>query len=192
MVGHRMTIQPDAAPAHLVISRVMRPGHEDDYDGWAGRVVAAAQAQAAFASAVRLDQAGGLHHLLLQFGSVPALRAWTEAWAYRRLAGEADSFSVALDQQHAGATVRFDLPSDAAAKKWKTALITWIGVVPTLLILSTAIRWAFPAMPRLAQQILSSILLTATLTWIILPRVRGWSRFWMLQNSQGDLRKEEA
>jgi hypothetical protein len=33
-------------------------------------------------------------------------------------------------------------------------------------------------------------LLTSALTWLILPRVRGWSRFWMMQNERGDLRKE--
>jgi antibiotic biosynthesis monooxygenase (ABM) superfamily enzyme len=68
--------------------------------------------------------------------------------------------------------------------------VTWLGVVPTLLIVSSVIAWALPDVPRVVQQIISSVLLTSALTWLILPRVRGWSRFWMMQNKRGDLRKE--
>ncbi len=178
------------SPAAFVISRVMRPGHEDAYDPWAARVMAAAQADERFVSAVRLDQAGGLHHLVLQFADAAALKHWSEQEAYGALASEADAFSVGLDQNDSGAVMGFDLPSEVAAEKWKTALVTWLGVVPTLLIVSSVIAWALPGVPRVVQQIISSVLLTSALTWLILPRVRGWSRFWMMQNERGDLRKE--
>lgn len=141
-------------------------------------------------SAVRLDQAGGLHHLVLHFSDRPALQQWSEQATYAALASEADAFSVGLDQNDSGPVMGFDLPSEVAAKKWKTALVTWLGVVPTLLIVSSVIAWALPDFPRVVQQIISSVLLTSTLTWLILPRVRGWSRFWMMQNERGDLRKE--
>jgi antibiotic biosynthesis monooxygenase (ABM) superfamily enzyme len=178
------------SPAAFVISRVMRPGHEGEYDPWAARVIAAGQSEDRFISAVRLDQAGGLHHLVLQFTDRPALKRWSEQETYAALASEADTFSVGLDQKDSGAVMGFDLPSEVAAKKWKTALVTWLGVVPTLLIVSSIIAWALPDVPRVVQQITSSVLLTSALTWLILPRVRGWSRFWMLQNERGDLRKE--
>jgi antibiotic biosynthesis monooxygenase (ABM) superfamily enzyme len=168
----------------------MRPGHEEAYDPWAARVMVAAQANERSVSAVRLDQAGGLHHLVLQFTDFAALKRWSEHEAYTALANEADAFSVGLDQNDSGTVMSFDLPSEVAAKKWKTALVTWVGVVPTLLIVSSVIGWAMPDVHRLVQQIISSVLLTSALTWLILPRVRGWSRFWMMQNERGDLRKE--
>jgi antibiotic biosynthesis monooxygenase (ABM) superfamily enzyme len=177
-------------PATFVVSRVMRPGREDAYEPWVRRLLTAAQTHDRFAAAVRLDQAGGLHHLLLQFGGPDALQAWLAQPAYRDLAAEAEAFSVGLDQRDSGKVVGFTLPSEVAAKKWRTALVTWIGVVPTLLIVSGVIGWALPALPRVLQQILSSVVLTAALTWLILPRVRGWSRFWMLQDSRGKLRKD--
>jgi antibiotic biosynthesis monooxygenase (ABM) superfamily enzyme len=176
-------------PATFVVSHVMRPGREDAYELWVRRLLTAAQAHDRFAAAVRLDQGGGLHHLLLQFGGPDALQAWLAQPAYRDLAAEAEAFSVGLDQRDSGKVVGFTLPSEVAAKKWRTALVTWIGVVPTLLIVSGIVGWALPALPRVLQQILSSIVLTAALTWLILPRVRGWSRFWMLRDSQGKLRK---
>ncbi len=184
-----MPISPPL-PAAFVISRVMRPGDEDAYDPWAARVIAAGQADERFVSAVRLDQPGALHHLVLQFADAAALKHWSEQEAYRALASEADTFSVGLDQNDTGAIMCFDLPSEVAAKKWKTALVTWLGVVPTLLIVSSVVARALPDVPRVVQQIISSVLLTSALTWLILPRVRGWSRFWMMQNERGDLRKE--
>ncbi len=181
---------PPPAPAAFVISRVMRPGHEEAYGSWVDRVTAAAQAQDGFISAVRLDQAVGLHHLVLHFDERPSLERWSEGAIYIALASEADAFSVGLDQNDSGSVMSFDLASEVAAKKWKTALVTWLGVVPTLLIVSSVVGWALPDVPRVLQQIVSSVLLTSALTWLILPKVRGWSRFWMMQNEQGDLRKE--
>jgi antibiotic biosynthesis monooxygenase (ABM) superfamily enzyme len=181
---------PPPAPAAFVISRVMRPGHEEAYGSWVDRVIAAAQVDGGFMSAVRLDQAGSLHHLVLHFDERPSLERWWEGATYIALASEADAFSVGLDQNDSGSVMGFDLPSEVAAKKWKTALVTWLGVVPTLLIVSSVVAWALPDVPRVLQQIVSSVLLTSALTWLILPKVRGWSRFWMMQNEQGDLRKE--
>jgi len=177
-------------PAVLVISRVMRPGRADCYDPWVARVEAAVQARDGARSTVRLDQAGGLHHLLLQFSDAQALKAWRERTDYAALREEADTFSVGLDQTGGGPTAHFTIPSEAAAPKWKSALVTWVGVVPTLLVLSSTIGWLLPDAPRIAKQLISSVLLTVILTWLILPRVRGWSRFWMLRGSGGSLRRK--
>ena len=185
-----MMPSPLPVPAASVISRVMRPGHEEAYGSWVDRVIAAAQVDGGFMSAVRLDQAGGLHHLVLHFEDRLILDRWSTDGAYAALTSEADAFSVGLDQNDSGSVMGFDLPSEVAAKKWKTALVTWLGVVPTLLIVSSVVAWALPDVPRVLQQIVSSVLLTSALTWLILPKVRGWSRFWMMQNEQGDLRKE--
>lgn len=183
------TMMPISPPslAALVISRVMRPGREESYDPWTKRVIAAGQADRHLISAVRLDQTGGIHHLILQFTDRTAMTHWSEQQAYRALVEQADAFSVGLQQDADGTVMGFDLPSEAAAKKWKTALVTWLGVVPTLLIVSNSVAWALPNIPRVLQQILSSILLTSALTWLILPKVRGWSRFWMMQNKCGEL-----
>ena len=174
-------------PATFAITRVMRPGHEQDYDRWVGQLIAALPAAV---GATRLDQAGGIHHLLLHFPDRAALTAWQagEAWIGLRLAAE--RFSVGLNQAEDGRVIGVTLPSEAAAAKWKTAIVTWAGVVPTLLAVSAIVQWAAPWLPRIAQQIVSSILLTAALTWVILPRVRGWSRFWMMQDSAGRLRRK--
>ena len=118
------------------------------------------------------------------------MEAWSVSTDYMSLAREADHFSVSLDQKDSGATVSFTLPSEAAARKWKTALVTWLGVVPTLLIVSGVIGHALPGLSRVVQQLISSVLLTVTLTWLILPRVRAWSRFWMLRDTDGELRKK--
>lgn len=180
---------PLSDPATFAIRRVMHPRQDDAYDPWVERVIAAA-AHGGTHAATRLDQAGGIHHLLLHFPDSTALHVWIAGPNWTALANEAQRFSVGLDQQAHGVTTHFTLPAEAAARKWKTALVTWLGVVPALLAFSSLIGWAAPNWPRTAQQILSSILLTAALTWIILPRVRSWSRFWMLQDSAGKLRRD--
>jgi antibiotic biosynthesis monooxygenase (ABM) superfamily enzyme len=95
----------------------MRPGNEEAYGPWAARVIAAAQEDERFISAVGLDQAGALHHLVFQFADAAALKRWSEQEPYATLAFEADAFSVGLDQNDSGAIMGFDLPSEVAAKK---------------------------------------------------------------------------
>ena len=180
---------PLSDPATFAISRVMHPRQDDAYDPWVERVIAAA-AHGGTHAATRLDQAGGIHHLLLHFPDSTALHVWIAGPNWTALANEAQRFSVGLDQQAQGVATHFTLPAEAAARKWKTALVTWLGVVPALLAFSSLIGWAVRGQFGAAQQILSSILLTAALTWIILPRVRSWSRFWMLQDSAGKLRRD--
>ncbi|MBB4619794.1 hypothetical protein [Sphingomonas abaci] len=177
-------------PATLVISRVMRPGREGDYDGWAAGVIGSACSQPGFQAALRLDQAGGMHHLLVQFAGRIALDNWTGQGGQADRQRAADDFSTGRQQVVEGAASHVVLPSEAAARKWKTALVTWAGVVPTLLLVSGVVGWLLPDAPRPVQQILSSVLLTGALTWVILPRVRRWSRFWMLRDSRGRLRTE--
>jgi antibiotic biosynthesis monooxygenase (ABM) superfamily enzyme len=84
--------------------------------------------------------------------------------------------------------VQFDLPSDASAAKWKRFVTTWLAVFPVLLAISSLTRWLLEDWPPLLQLIPSSLMLTATLQWIILPRIQRWSRFWLLRGADGDLR----
>jgi antibiotic biosynthesis monooxygenase (ABM) superfamily enzyme len=99
----------------------------------------------------------------------------------------ADRFSTALRQLEVGDDVTFDLPSDASASKWKRFLTTWLTVFPVLLVISMLVRTALKDAPLPLQLLPSSLLLTATLQWLILPRLQRYTRFWVLQDGSGRL-----
>jgi antibiotic biosynthesis monooxygenase (ABM) superfamily enzyme len=79
------------------------------------------------------------------------------------------------------------LPSEQAAPKWKTFIATWAAVLPLLLVLNALV--GLLPLPKLVRLPLSSVLLTASLTWFVLPFVRRRVRPWLLADDEG-IRKE--
>lgn len=177
------------APATFIASHVVRPGHLEPFRAWAAEFDQAAARAAGHAGGVRLEQAGGFHHLIHRFAAPDDLERWLASPAYEQLRDAGEDHAVARTQHKAGDLVGFDLPSEASVPKWKAWLVTWLSVLPVILLVSSAIRWVLPTLPPLAQAALSSLILTATLTWIILPRVNRSSRFWQIQNTSGKVRK---
>lgn len=177
------------APATFIASHIVRPGHLDQFRAWAAEFDRAAAQAGGHRGGIRLEQAGGFHHLIHRFATAENLDAWLASPAYRSLREAGEAHAVARAQHEAGDQVGFALPSEASAPKWKAWLVTWLSVLPVILLVSSAIRWLSPDLPPLAQAALSSLILTATLTWLILPRVNRWSRFWQVRNTSGKVRK---
>lgn len=182
-VRSRMT-----ATATAVISRAVRPGRLDEFRAWADRLDAAVGTQPGFLGLIRLEQSGGLHHLVHRFDSRAALDRWKASPDYHALIEAGRHASVGLHQVKTGERIHLDVPSESGGSKWKLFLVTWVIVLPVLLALSSGIRALFPGLPPLVQTAISSLLLTGALTTVILPRLQRWSRFWLLQDARGKLK----
>lgn len=175
--------------ATLVLSRVVRPGRLDRFRAWADEVDRAAAAEPGHDGGVRLEQAGGFHHLVHRFAGESDLARWQASRAYAALLAAGDAHSVGIAQAETGNQVGFALPGEASARKWKTWAVTLTAVLPMLLVISTAVRWLVPDWPPIAQIAVSSPILTAVLSAIVLPRVNRWSRFWQVQDADGRIAK---
>jgi uncharacterized protein len=64
--------------------------------------------------------------------------------------------------------------------RWKMALVTWLGVFPTVLLWSSLLGNVFLGLPRLLAAALLNGLVVATLTWLVMPALTkalaGWLR----------------
>jgi antibiotic biosynthesis monooxygenase (ABM) superfamily enzyme len=183
-------LQEHAPPGTVVSSRAIQVGANGRFERWADRLHDAAQGASGYLSGLRLGQTEGLQHLVFRFRTEADAHAWRSGATFGRLASEADAFSVGLDQVTSGDRAQIELPSDASAAKWKRFVTTWIAVFPVLLAISSLVRWLFDEWPPALQLIPSSLMLTATLQWLILPRLQRWSRFWLLQGANGNLRTD--
>lgn len=180
----------NASPGTVIASRAIQAGAEARFEPWADRLDDAAREASGYLAGLRLGQTQGLQHLVFRFRTEANAQAWRDSTDFRRLASEADGFSVGLDQVESGDPARFELPSDASAAKWKRFVTTWAAVFPVLLAISSLVRWLLDEWPPTLQLIPSSLMLTATLQWIILPRIQHWSRFWLLRGANGNLRTD--
>lgn len=178
---------PNAPPGTVISSRAVRAGAEARFERWADHLQQAATDAPGYLGAMQLRQTQGLQHLVFRFASQAEAAAWRESEAFVRLGREADAFSAGRDQVHSGDPARFELPSDNAAVGWKRFVTTWLAVFPVLLAISTIMRSLLGGLPPALQLVPSSLILTAILQWVILPRLQRWSRAWLLKDSKGDL-----
>ncbi len=181
-----MPIDPDQT-ATIITSRAIRAGHEQEFERWVEELNRYARAAPGYRAAIRLGQTAGFQHLLFRFDDRAAAETWHDEPTMRAHIATADRFSTSLRQLEVGDGVAFDLPSDASASKWKRFVTTWLTVFPILLVISMVVRTVLKDAPLPLQLLPSSLLLTATLQWIILPRLQRYTRFWLLQDGSGRL-----
>ncbi|MGK6325444.1 antibiotic biosynthesis monooxygenase [Sphingomonas sp. DT-51] len=183
-----MPVDPDQT-ATIITSRAIRAGHEQEFEEWVGELDRLVRSAPGYRASIRLGQTTGFQHLLFRFDDRDAAEAWNDDPDVRAHAAIADRFSTSLGQIQAGDGVRFDLPSDASASKWKRFVTTWLAVFPVLLVISLIVRTALREASLPLQLLPSSLLLTAILQWIILPRLQRYTRFWLLRDGSGHLQK---
>lgn len=174
----------------FISSRAVRAGQEPRFEDWVDRLQQAAQAAPGYLGAIQLRQTRGLQHVVVQFDTQANAQAWRDSPRLMSLSRDADAFSVGLNQVGRGDPARFEIPSDSSAVGWKRFVTTWAAVFPLLLAISTVMRWLLAAWPPILQLLPSSLILTAVLQWIVLPRLQRWSRIWVLEDSNGQLRAE--
>lgn len=127
-------------------------------------------------------------HRVTRFASAADLAEWDRSDIARRLDAEVEAFSIGRRQEAGGALAVFRLPGEGSGSKWKKWLLTWVAVFPVLLALNALVS-LIPGLPSLARLAITSPILTALLTWFILPRVTRWAKPWVLGDSQGRPRK---
>lgn len=113
---------------------VLQAGSEARLDRWLLDLDRALAARADGSDGVvRLDQAGGIVHLLYRFADHGAYDAWMASDGQQALATAVEAFAISRWQVDASPAPRFGLPSEASAPKWKRSLVSWATVFPLLL-----------------------------------------------------------
>lgn len=171
-----------------MVTRIVSHGRSEDHDRWADELDRALAAAPGHVATVRLEQDGGIVHRVTRFDSADDLERWERSDIACRLNAEAESFSSGRQQQADGPIATVRLPGEASGAKWKKWLLTWTAVFPVLLALNALVS-LIPGVPPLARLAITSPILTALLTWFILPRVTRWVKPWVLSDSDGRPRK---
>jgi uncharacterized protein len=167
----------------VVVTRVVRPGKERAFAEWADEVDATAAEFPGHLGGVRLHDHQGLNTLIYRFDSDEHLSAWENSPRRQELIRRGNQIS---DERHT--TTRdhnawFGVPGQDAPPRWKTFVLTWLAAYPTLLIVSTVVRALAPGLAQPLILVISSLILTALLTYVLMPRLRRLSRGWLLRGA---------
>lgn len=177
------------AAVTMLVSRRVRPGQESRYIALMEQMMATAAGFAGHLGGQLMppgSQAGdeaGVYHVIFAFDSPEHLQAWQDSPARalglaaiepltigpaqsRQLIGLADWFT------HTSAT---QLPPP----RWKVAMMSWLGIFPTVLLLNVSIgRW-LAEWPLLPRTLAFTGLVVLIMTWLVGPQLGRWLRPWL-------------
>jgi antibiotic biosynthesis monooxygenase (ABM) superfamily enzyme len=171
----RVAAMSDTTPAKIIIERRVRPGAEAALKSWAERFIAHARGFPGHEGGSVLAAGPRSYFLLIRFASALALDEWQRSSAYASLMHEAEAVSTGHDDQQiqSGLETWFTLPEMPAPMKppakWKMALLTWLALLPQVVILGFLL--APLQLPFFIAAPVSTAIPVALLTWLIMPRL---------------------
>ena len=185
---------PATLPVTVSIVRHVAPGHEDQMRAWVRAGSALAERFPGFLGTgwVRPNEQSDEWHMLYRFDSTASLAAWEasdeRAWwlgSAQGLVGES------VRERRTGIEGWFDEPSEhdvedlrapAAATpppRWKQAVMIWVAFFPLSLGMSFLLAAVAPTLPILPRVLLTTVLMTPLMTYVVLPRLTRLLDRWL-------------
>ncbi|HYW30920.1 MAG TPA: antibiotic biosynthesis monooxygenase [Gemmatimonas sp.] len=123
-----------------------------------------------------------------------SLAAWRASPEWARLNKQAEALSLGAPQVQRvnGLEQWFQLPLRSVATpppRWKTAVISAIGIYPLLLIMPDVLAPLTQGLPQWLATIASVVVMSPLITWVVMPAVTRVFRGWLYQivNPEGGL-----
>jgi uncharacterized protein len=176
-------------PVTVVISRLVRPGREADYEAWIHEV---ADLLAGFDGSEGFTVLPpGQHHsgpeyvLVLRFQDYPAMRRWKRS--PERAAWIARLPDLTIDtgawQEQSGLETWFTLPGRVTPTgpppRWKQALLTTLGLVPLLIVFDVLLRPVTAGLPVWLRIPLTTPFVVAAMAWLVMPGITRAAYRWL-------------
>jgi antibiotic biosynthesis monooxygenase (ABM) superfamily enzyme len=174
MDDHRI-VPTDGKSVTVVVSRVVKPGFEQEYDAWVKKLSEAArQSPGNTGVTVLIPPPGktGLHHVVMRFADEKSMHIWETSYIRQKLSNEADAFSRRSRQEATGLETWFsipDCPELETPPHWKMALVTFFAVFVLSIVILQLLKLAFTNMNFYLESAVVAALLVGLLTWVVMP-----------------------
>jgi antibiotic biosynthesis monooxygenase (ABM) superfamily enzyme len=173
-----------SAPTKVVMQRRVHSGAEMRFQDWVRTLLdTACDFGGLEGSSVLTAGASGEYFILLRFASPERMQRWQESPQLAALVREANTFSAAADAApiRTGLETWFTLPGIPAPRtappRWKMALVTWVALLPQVILLAFAL--APLRLPFLVNAALSTAIPVAMLTWVMMPNLTRLLYAWL-------------
>lgn len=169
-----------------VITHRVRPGRETGYEEWMKGIAADSRSFDGFLGAHILRPELGVtsdYVVVLEFDTCPHLETWMQSetrkgWVERvkPLIREPESIKVLT-----GLEPWFQLPGQpphSAPKRYKQAILVWIGVASTFLVVSPLVAALLSSWPGILLMLAKLTIMVGLLNYVVMPfltrRFQGW------------------
>ena len=175
---------PPASAVTVLVSRRVKPGHEAAFVQAADAMTAVAQLFAGHLGGQMVhpeaDEAeGNLYHTVFAFDTPEHLQAWqTSPERTRCLQAMAPHTLSSSKLREVSGLGHWFTPTGATAHKppprWKVALVTWLGICPTVYVLFLLVAPLLADWPLLPRVMVITALVVLLMTWLVAPRLTSW------------------
>ncbi|MGD0780907.1 MAG: hypothetical protein ABR954_09080 [Dehalococcoidales bacterium] len=160
-------------PVTIVVSRMVFPGHEKEYEDWVKKLAdAAKESPGNTGVTILIPSKGqtGLHHVVMYFKDEKSMHQWETSYIRQKLSHEADAFSRKTRQEQTGLETWFSIPECPeleAPPPWKMAIVTFLAVYVLSIIIVQIL--GLLKLNFYVESILVAGLLVGILTWVVMP-----------------------
>lgn len=186
-----MVTEDENQPVTVVISQLVKPGCEKDYEAWVKQIVRASLGYNGHQGTnIIRPQLGGHpeYVIVFKFDSYKNLKAWMESSdrAYWLEQSKPLIQTAAKVEQISGLEAWFSIPGQPlkTPPRYKMALLTWGAVFVLINLFNTFLT---PLLLRFLPPLLATFIVTALmvilLTYVVMPQVTRWFKRWLYPKS---------
>lgn len=185
-------------PVTVLVTRRVKPGHAPAFEHTMGRMIEAAAGFPGHLGGHLIRPGEGteggdgtgepdLWHVIFAFDTPEHLQAWQASPAralglaavaphtegeqqVRQLTGLGHWFAEPLGAKG---------PSQTPPPRWKVAVVTWLGICPTVFALFLLLGELLAPWPLLPRVMVLTALVVVLMTWVVAPRLTAWLKPWL-------------
>ncbi len=171
----------------VLVTRRIKPGHEANFEKLMADMIRAAQEFDGHLGAQLVrpgEQPGsepGLYHVVFAFDTQQHLQAWQDSPARALgLAAMEPLVEGPAQMQVIGMAHWFMTGTQQTPPpRWKVAVVSWLGIYPTVLLLFTLLGETVAPWPLPLRTMLITILVVLIMTWGVAPQLTRLLKPWL-------------
>ncbi len=182
--------KPSEQAVTVLISRRVKPGHETEFERLSRQLMEVAASFQGYLGAQLVqpgeepDSEEGLYHVVLAFESRESLDAWQNAPARSLgLTALAPHIEGVSTIRHVSGLAHWFQPRSASPlgqpPRWKVALVTWLGICPTVYVLFLILDPLLTFWPLFARVATLTLCVVLLMTWVVAPQLTRLLRPWL-------------
>lgn len=174
----------------VLITRNVKTGREADFERVTRTLLAVVAGREGFLGAQLVhpgedpEVQDALYHIVLAFDSQASLDAWHDSPERQRGLAAAAPFIEGPPRfkPMAGLGLWFRTAPPAPPPRWKVAVVTWLGICPTVYLLFLLTGDSMQSWGLFPRTVVLTLAVVAVMTWVVAPQLTKLLRTWLFAN----------
>ena len=169
----------------IVVSRRIKPGHENEYSDWLRRAIESTNRFPGYRGVTTISPQGydsDVRYVIWRFDSQRNLENWEKSGERATFVEEVKAYAEQFYEETSGMETWFKLPDMhrvVAPPKWKMASVTLLAVLAISYLAHLLLNPFVSPWPLAANTLLFSTILVVTLTYFAMPQLSRLLRKWL-------------